>query len=190
MTRCGFRDDPTRLRRRATTRGPAMDEHDRDQRSEADDDAQPDEVVVRTAHAKGGRQETCSNVACDGWSIVGGVLKRGRDVSARVEESPEVHEFVAFHVEHEVRVPSDRKCSKTWQAEFVCEAQRAKLGAVAGALRGPFDGVDELEGDVIAGFAEVRVDCRFEVGCGEVAESNGSGRHRLRCPLRFGRVAM
>jgi hypothetical protein len=41
----------------------------------------PDQVRVRVA----GWAVVIAWVAGDGWSIVGGVLKRGRDVSARVQ---------------------------------------------------------------------------------------------------------
>lgn len=98
-----------------------------------------------------------------------GFLKRGGDVSAGVEEPPNVDQAVALHVEHQVRVSGNRLRSKARGAGFVREARCSELWVLAGALSASFDGVDESAGDglaILAGFAEVVVDRRLEVrGC-------------------------
>jgi len=102
-------------------------------------------------------------------SIDFGVSKRGGDVSAGVEEPPNVDHAVALHIEHQVWVSGNRQRSKARDTELIREAQRSELWVLAGALSGSFEGVDESASNVSARFAEVVVHRRLEVRRCEVA---------------------
>lgn len=83
------------------------------------------------------------------------LLQAGWDVSAGVEESPDVNGAFVRQVEQQVRELADCHDSEIRHREFVRETKRSEARVPADALHCGFDCVDEADGCCDVGFSDV-----------------------------------
>ena len=84
-----------------------------------------------------------------------GILQAGWDVSAGVEESPDVDRSFAFQVEQQVRKSAGCHDPKVRDLEFVREPERSEPRVPTDASCCGFDSIDEADGCSDVGFAGV-----------------------------------
>jgi hypothetical protein len=73
------------------------------------------------------------------------LLQAGWNVSAGVQESPNINRTFALHVEQQVRELADCHDSEVRHREFVREPERSEARVSADSLHGDFDCVDQAD---------------------------------------------
>ncbi len=89
-----------------------------------------------------------------------------------MENAPDIHDLVADDVEHQIREVSQRLDSEARNLELVGEPQTARLRCSTDSADGPFDGVDETQGDFSVRLGEVVVDGVVDVSGSPLAKSD------------------
>ena len=96
-----------------------------------------------------------------------------------VEHTPDINVFVSLDVKDEVGIASQHAAAQTWKTKLIGVPRRAGDRMVGNeAVRG-LQRVDETDGNIGSGFANVVVNCRFDVSSRQFARLDGLLAHLL-----------
>jgi len=90
-----------------------------------------------------------------------------------MEHTPDIDVIISLNVKDEVGIASQHAAAQPWKAKFIGVPRRSGGGMVGdGAVRG-LQRVDETDGNVGPGFANIVVYCRFDVSSCRFARPDG-----------------
>ena len=94
-----------------------------------------------------------------------------------MEDTPDVNVIITLNIKYEVGITSHDVTAQPWKAEYIGVTGRSGGGMVCnGAVRG-LQCIDEPDGNVGCSFANVVVNCRFDIPSCCFAWSDGLLAH-------------
>ena len=103
-----------------------------------------------------------------------------------MEHTPDIDVIITLDVEDEVGIASQDATAQPWKAKLIGVPKRASGRMVGDRTVRGLQRVNEAEGNVGSGFANVVVDCRFDVlSCGFARPDRLPTHLRLAWRIRF-----
>ena len=96
-----------------------------------------------------------------------------------MEHTPDIDVIITLNVEDEVGIASQDATAQPWKAKLIGVPRRASGRMVGNRTVRGLQSVNEAEGNVGSGFANVVVDCRFYVSSCGFARPDGFPTHLL-----------